>query len=917
MADGRIIIETGIDNKGLESGLKGLGSIAKIGLKGATVAVGAAVTAIGGLSIASIKVGMDFEAGMSKVQAISGATGEELTALTEKAKEMGAKTKFSAGESAEAFQYMAMAGWKTNDMLNGIDGIMNLAAASGEELALVSDIVTDALTAFGMSAKDSAEFADLLASAASNSNTNVSMLGESFKYVAPVAGALSMSAKDTAFALGLMANAGIKGSQSGTALRASLTNLAKPTDKMAAEMDKLGISLVDANGNVKDGKVLYDELREKFSGLTDAQKTQSAATIFGKEAMSGMLAIINASEGDYNKLYESLNNSAGAAENMAKTMQNNLSGSIEQLGGGLETLGLTVYEKFKEPLKNAIDSAITAVDSLVDSFSNGGLSESIDRIAEGFGNLIATLSELIANSLPKLIEGLAWILDNGPGIAIIIGTIAASVVAFKAAAVITSVVQSWQKAKVALALYKMTADGATISQGVMNGVFTIWETIVALMTGKITFAAAATGLWTKATAALNAMWAANPIGIVIVAIVALIGAIIYLWNTNEGFRNAIIGAWNAILDAGKAVWEWLVNFFTVSIPQAWQSVVNFFSGIPQWFGTLWTNIKQGFVDGWNAIVSFFTETIPAWIKQMFDWFNELPYKIGYAMGFVLATIIKWGKDTWNYLVTNVPIWINSIVNWFAKLPGRIWTWLLNTINKIIQWGQQTYSNMVSAVTNAINAVIQWFTTLPGKIWQWLLNTISKVVQFGKNLGNEAQKAGSNMVKNIIGAVKNLPSQFLNIGVNIVKGIWNGITSMGTWLNDKVTGFFKGMFDGAKKANEIHSPSRLYRDKIGAMMAQGVGVGFEDEADNVQKSIEKDFKRMAGKMQLAVDYNMASTSAGIVARNNSYGTETRTIVEDTPEGSMFVVPIYMDSEKISEYTYKKTDGKFALAGKRVR
>lgn len=872
MADGRIIIETGIDNKGLETGLKGLGSIAKIGLKGATIAIGATATAIGGLSIASIKVGMDFEAGMSKVQAISGATGEELIALTEKAKEMGAKTKFSAGESAEAFQYMAMAGWKTNDMLNGIDGIMNLAAASGEELALVSDIVTDALTAFGMSAKDSAEFADLLASAASNSNTNVSMLGESFKYVAPVAGALSMSAKDTAFALGLMANAGIKGSQSGTALRASLTNLAKPTDKMAAEMDKLGISLVDANGNVKDGKLLYDELREKFSGLTDAQKTQSAATIFGKEAMSGMLAIINASEGDYNKLYESLNNSAGAAENMAKTMQNNLSGSIEQLGGGLETLGLTVYEKFKEPLKNAIDSAIKAVDSLVDSFSNGGLSESIDRIAEGFGNLISTLSELIANSLPKLIEGFAWVLDNGVGIATIIGTIAASVVAFKAAAVITTVVQSWQKAKVALALYKMTADGATISQGVMNGVFTIWETIVALMTGKITLAAAATGLWTKATAALNAMWAANPIGIVIVAIVALIGAIIYLWNTNEVFRNAVITAWNAILEAGKVVWGWLVNFFTVLIPQAWQSVVDFFIGIPQWFIDLWNTINQAFLDGWNAIASFFTETIPAWIQQMFNWFNELPYKIGYAMGYVLAKIIQWGTDTWNYLVTNVPKWINNVVNWFATLPGRIWTWLLNTINKIIQWGQQTYSNMVNAVTKAVNAVIQWFSTLPGKIWQWLLNTISKVIQFGRDLGAKSREAGSNMVKNIIGAVKNLPSQFLNIGVNIVKGIWNGITSMGTWLNDKVTGFFKGMFDGAKKANDIHSPSRLYRDKIGAMMAQGVGVGFEDEADNVQKSIEEDFKRMAGKMQLAVDYNMASTTAGIMARNG-YNTPT--------------------------------------------
>ncbi len=301
MADGSIVIDTRIDSSGAEKGVSKLNSIAGKSVKVFTGAVAATGTVLSGLGAYALKVGSNFEEGMSKVSAISGATGEDLKKLTEKAKEMGAKTKFSATESAEAMQYMAMAGWKTGDMLNGIDGIMNLAAASGEDLALVSDIVTDALTAFGMSAKDSAQFADLLASAASNSNTNVSMLGESFKYVAPVAGALGHSAKDTAFALGLMANAGIKSSQSGTALRASLTNLAHPSKQMAEEMDRLGISLTDSNGKVKEGKALYDELRQKFSGLTDAQKTQSAATIFGKEAMSGMLAIINASDEDYKK----------------------------------------------------------------------------------------------------------------------------------------------------------------------------------------------------------------------------------------------------------------------------------------------------------------------------------------------------------------------------------------------------------------------------------------------------------------------------------------------------------------------------------------------------------------------------------------------------------------------------------------
>lgn len=896
MADGSIVIDTRIDSSGAEKGISKLNSIARAGAKGFGIAVAGVATAVGGLSIAAIKVGMGFEEGMSKVQAISGATGGEIKLLTDKAKEMGAKTKFSAGESAQAFQYMAMAGWKTQDMLNGIDGIMNLAAASGEDLALVSDIVTDALTAFGMSAKDSAQFADLLASAASNSNTNVSMLGESFKYVAPVAGALGHSAKDTAFALGLMANAGIKGSQSGTALRASLTNLANPSKKMVEEMDRLGISLVDSNGKVKEGKALYDELRQKFSGLTDAQKTQSAATIFGKEAMSGMLAIINASEGDYNKLYNSLNNSAGAAENMAETMQNNLAGSIEQLGGGLETLGLTAYDKFKGPMKDAIDTATEAVDSLVDSLNNGQLGESVDRIAEGFGKLITIVSEGVTNWLPRIIDVLAWIMDNGGNIATTIGTIAASIAAFKAGAIITGVIQSWQQAQVTMALYKMTAEGVTISQGAMNGVFTVWETLVALFTGKITLATAATSLWSKATMALNAAWVANPIGVVLVAIVAVIGAIVYLWNTNEGFRNAVIDAWNAILSTAQTVWGGIVNFFTVDIPAAWQSLLDFFSGIPGWFADLWTTIQQAFVDGWNAIVNFFTQTIPQWIDSVGEWFNKLPYLIGYALGYALATIVKWGVDTWNYLVTNVPIWINNVVNFFATLPGRIWTWLVNTINRIVNWGQQTYTNMVNAATRAINATIQWFSQLPGRIWTWLANTISRVAEFAVNLASRAREAGANMVTNIVEAVRNLPSRFLEIGRNIVQGVWNGITGMGGWIRDRVNGFFSGIVDGAKDALGIHSPSRVFRDQVGKYMAQGVGVGFENETENIKRSMQKDLSNLTAKMKTTVDFETSKTSRAMTAGLNKTTSNTTETVTNNDNGLTLKVDKFINNTK---------------------
>ena len=189
-------------------------------------------TPIVALGAKAVKTAADFESSMSEVSAISGATGEDLQKLESLAKKMGETTRFSASEAAEALKYMAMAGWKTEDMLNGLEGIMNLSAASGENLGATSDIVTDALTAFGLSAADSGHFADLLAKASSNANTNVSMMGETFKYVAPVAGALGYSAEDVALAVGLMANSGIKASQAGTSLRASMTNLAKPTKEM-------------------------------------------------------------------------------------------------------------------------------------------------------------------------------------------------------------------------------------------------------------------------------------------------------------------------------------------------------------------------------------------------------------------------------------------------------------------------------------------------------------------------------------------------------------------------------------------------------------------------------------------------------------------------------------------------------------
>lgn len=355
---------------------------------GKTMSAGvtAPVLAIG---TASLKTAMDFEYGMDKVKSISSATASEMDLLTAKAKVMGAKTKFSATESADAFSYMAMAGWKTQDMLSGIEGIMYLAGATGEDLASTSDIVTDALTAFGLQAKDTNRFVDVLAQTANASNTSVSLMGETFKFVAPVAGALGYSIEDTSTAIGIMANSGIKASQAGTALRSLLTNLSKPTDSMKKAMDKLGISLTDNEGNMKSFSEVMGDLRNGFSTLSEAEKAQYAATIAGKTGMSGLLAIVNSSEEDFNTLAGAIYNADGAAKQMYDTANDNLTGKMTVLKSTIESISISIGER----LTPYIGKLTEFVQGLADKF-NSLSDEQLDTIIK-FAGIAAAIGPVL------------------------------------------------------------------------------------------------------------------------------------------------------------------------------------------------------------------------------------------------------------------------------------------------------------------------------------------------------------------------------------------------------------------------------------------------------------------------------------------------------------------------------------------
>lgn len=352
------------------------------GTIGAIAAVGTAIY------VGPVKKAAEFQEQMSGVKAISGATTEEIAQLSNKAKEMGASTKFTATEAGQAMEYMAMAGWKTEDMLGGIEGIMNLAAASGEDLAGVSDIVTDALTAFGLSASDAGHFSDVLAQASSNANTNVSMMGSTFQKVAPVAGALGYSVEDMSLGIGLMANASIKAEVAGTSLKTALANMAKPTDAQAAAMEKYGISLTNADGSMKSFGDVVKNLRSSLGGLSEAEQVAAATTIFGKESFAGMLAIVNASEADFNKLTDAVYNCDGAAKQMAETKLDNLNGSITLAQSAFDALQVELGELLLPTLTEGV-KRFTEIVNAVTNFvrENPQATKTIAKVAVALAGL--------------------------------------------------------------------------------------------------------------------------------------------------------------------------------------------------------------------------------------------------------------------------------------------------------------------------------------------------------------------------------------------------------------------------------------------------------------------------------------------------------------------------------------------------
>ena len=664
-----------------------------------------ATAAITGLGAAAVKTAADFDSQMSKVSAISGATGEDLEALREKAREMGSKTKFSASEAASAMEYMAMAGWKTGDMLGGIEGIMNLAAASGEDLATTSDIVTDALTAFGLSANDAGHFSDILASASSNANTNVSMLGQSFKYAAPVAGSLGISAEDTSIALGLMANAGIKASQAGTALRTGLTNMAKPTNQMAAYMDRYNIALVEnADGSVNLRSTMIS-LREKMGGLSESEQAAAASAIFGKNAMAGWLSIINASDQDFDKLIASIDNCDGESQRMAETMQDNLAGQLTILKSQLEELAIS----FGEMLIPVIRDVVTWIQGFVDK---------LNGMDEGTRRTIITIAAVVAAIGPVLI---------------VVGK-------------------------------------------VISAVGTIM-TIVPKVAGAIK---AVQG----AMVALNAVMLANPIALVVAAIAALVAAFIYLWNTNEEFRQFWIGLWETVKNTAIAVWNAISTFFTAAWSAIRSTAETVFTAIRDFFTGIWTAISTTVSTVWNWIV----ETIGGALTSIWTSITSVWTSIVET----LSPLLEAFRYLFETIFQAIQILIGMALDGIAEKIKTAWTAIVGFLTPILQGLKTTFQTIWNAISSVVSTALSSIKSVVTSVWNAIKSTVSSILNAIKSVVSTAWNGIKSTVSTVLGAIRsNVTTIWNSIKSGIASSISGIVSTIRTGFNNAVT-YIRGL-----------------------------------------------------------------------------------------------------------------------------
>lgn len=771
---------------------------------------------------ASVKTFTTFDDSMRKVAATSGiaadSSSKSYMQMRKQAQDLGATTRYSASEVAEGMNYMAMAGWSAEQTMAGIPAVLDLAAASGENLGVTSDIVTDAMTAFGMQAEQAGEFADILAAASSNANTNVSMMGDTFKYVAPVAGSLGFNAKDTAIAIGLMANSGIKGSQAGTALRAGLVNLVHPSEAAQKAMDSLGISVTDSEGNMKSFRTIMGDLREKMGGLSETQKASAAATIFGKEAMSGWLAIINSSDKDFNKLTNAIDNSQGATKRMVNTMEGGIGGSFRNLKSAIEGFGIAIGER----LAPYIQKAAKYITDLAQKFKalSPAQQDQIIKIAlvvAAIGPLLIAIGKVF--KAIKTVITVVQFLASPFGIAVV--AITAAVAAF-------------------IYFYTHSEKFRTTVNNAIKSVIKAWNSLKAAWS---TAKEWASGVWNGMKETIS-------------------NAIERIKTTWSGIKENFMNAWNGITEWFSNLWNGITQIFST----VWQTIqatvlpiiqpfidimLNYWRNLSTAFSQIWDGVKQVFQGAWEMIKAIVMGPVLIICDLITGNFSKVGSDLqliwqsitaGVSMAWngllgilsgIWSAILAAGQVTWQMLSTAVVTIVNGLVSGVVGLWNGLQNAVVSIANAIRNGAVSAWNGLTSGVSSLVSSLVGTVTGL----WNGLR---SSVISIAHGLVSGAVGAFNGMVggvSSVVGSVRGVLNSLANInlagaGAAIMNGFLGGLKS--AW--GAVQNFVGGIADWVRAHKGPISYDRVLLRPAGQAIMQGLNEGLNGMFGQVQNTV---------------------------------------------------------------------------------
>ena len=983
--------------------------------------LGAAITA--GVTVPVVAFGKSaveatqtFNASMSKTGALMGATQQEMTQLSNAAKEYGASTQFSATECSDALGYMALAGWDANQSISALPGVLNMAAASGMDLAQASDLVTDYLSAFGMEASQAGEMADVLSYAQAHSNTTTEGLGEAFKNCAANAHAAGMDLQTTTALLGQLANQGLKGSEAGTALTAVMRDMTAKMKDGAIQIGNTKVQVQDANGNYRDMIDILADVESATNGMGDAERAAALQSTFTSDSIKGLNLLLNAGSGSAEEFRDQLNDCGGSAEEMAKKMNDNLAGDIKACQSAFESMQLAVGEKLDPVLRKAVQTLT---------------------------KLFAAISKIPAPIMTVIMILLSILAVLGP-LLVIVGTF------FKK-------LQDIREGLAALRAFREA-----------GGFVRVFQLSIQLAQGACTrFVGVITGSVIPALQSLWAIMLANPILLIITVILALILIFTQLWNHCEGFRNFWENLCDNMIDAASRispalgatvkgiiqVFEGLINVvqtifkgikdiimdifsgdfdkigedFNKMIDQLgvnfgevfdgiqniarnaidglydlmvaglgklfdpiinwgmsinghlgdvfidiygifedwfklikdivkdnlriigdlfsgdWQkaaedvglffqhlgdNIGNIFNGIKttvqdallalgsiisqqaqkiwgnvtNWFSTKTSQLGNFFTRMFNQIGKFLesipdrvlymlsflagvvarglyeiwnfvTVTIPQWLAQLGVWLSELPGKFSNWLQQTYSRVSDWASQMWAKAQETGQQFVDKCIQFIQTLPSRIWNWLVDTYNRVTTWAGQMWEKAKQTGVQFVKRVETSIRTLPSRVWIWLTNTVQKAIAFAQQFAAKGQKAAIDFKNKIINGIRSLPSRMGNIGRQIVRGLWNGISGMGSWLRGKISGWASSIIKGFQAGFNIHSPSKRMADEVGKFLPQGLVMGVKLTTDSALKSIREFSNKVIEAAQLgdistAMSINTGDVSTQTIVQNNS-------------------------------------------------